>query len=129
VKRLKSKLKSKKGFTLIELIVVLAILVVLVAIALPTFNGLIADSKQKTADANARTVYTATKAYLVINDITTGDGGQNIYTDSNPAKDAIDNYLGEGFDNVTINSIIINSTGKITVEVTTDGKKGKYPAS
>ncbi len=125
MKRLK-RLKSKKGFTLIELIVVLAILVVLAAIALPTFSGLIAESKQKTADANARTVYTAAKAYLVINDDITGDGS-DIYKDD--AKTAIDEYLGEGFDGVTINSVKLDSAGKITVEATTDGKKGTYPAS
>jgi type IV pilus assembly protein PilA len=41
-------MKSKKGFTLIELIVVLAILGVILAIAVPRYNGL-----QETARENA----------------------------------------------------------------------------
>lgn len=63
--------KNKKGFTLIELIVVIAILAVLAAIALPTFNGLITDSQEKVGNANARTAYTAAKAYEALNPGTT----------------------------------------------------------
>ncbi len=48
--KLINKLKNKKGFTLIELIVVLAVLAVIMAIAVPRFTGIQNESK-KNADA------------------------------------------------------------------------------
>lgn len=54
-----AKKLNKKGFTLVELIVVIAILAVLAAIAIPTFNGLVKESRQKALLSDARTIATA----------------------------------------------------------------------
>ena len=40
------KLQSKKGFTLMEMLIVVAIIAVLVAIAIPVFNGALTKSKE-----------------------------------------------------------------------------------
>jgi prepilin-type N-terminal cleavage/methylation domain-containing protein len=48
--RLINNLKSKKGFTLIELIVVLAVLAIIMAIAIPSFMG-VQDEARINADA------------------------------------------------------------------------------
>ncbi len=51
--RLINNLKNRKGFTLIELIVVLAVLAIIMAIAVPRFMGIQEKAKE---DADLRTV-------------------------------------------------------------------------
>lgn len=55
---------SKRGFTLIELMVVVAIIGVLASIALPNFMKFQARAKQSEPNANLRAAYTAEKAYF-----------------------------------------------------------------
>lgn len=52
---------KKKGFTLVEIIVVLVILAVLAAVTIPSMQGFITDAKEKTAMAEARLVMLAAK--------------------------------------------------------------------
>lgn len=55
-------IKNKKGFTLIELIVVIAILGILMLILVPSFLGYAEDARTQVNQANARTLWTAAKA-------------------------------------------------------------------
>ena len=57
-----------KGFTLIELMIVVAIIGVLAAIAIPNFIKFQARSKQSEAKANLKAIFTAQKAFFAEND-------------------------------------------------------------
>lgn len=54
--KMKKVLKNNKGFTMIELMVVIVIMLILAAIAIPTFNRLINQANTSAATAEVRTV-------------------------------------------------------------------------
>ncbi len=58
-KFIQKQLKNKKGFTLVELVVVIAILGILAAIAVPRFTNVAADAQSKADEASARTILSA----------------------------------------------------------------------
>ena len=57
------RLLKKKGFTLIELMIVVAIIGILAAIAIPNFVRFQARSKQSEAKTNLKALFTAQKSY------------------------------------------------------------------
>ncbi len=63
-RRIRSRIEeSNDGFTLIELIVVIAILGILIAIAVPTIRGFLENSKEQAYDADQRVIQLAVDAY------------------------------------------------------------------
>ncbi len=62
------KHKSVKGFTLVEMIVVIAIICILLAILVPSITGYVNLAKRKANLANARTIYLVTMQTLTTND-------------------------------------------------------------
>ena len=60
----KKKLNNNKGFTLVELIVVLVILAILAAILVPALLGYIDRAKGQQIVLNARSAYTAAQAEM-----------------------------------------------------------------
>lgn len=64
-KQMKKKLNNMKGFTLAELLVVIAILAILIAIAIPVFSNMVADSNLRVNQANVRSVRSAAVAHIL----------------------------------------------------------------
>ena len=84
---IKNNKNNKKGFTLAELLIVVAIIGILVAIAIPVFTAQLNKAKEGTDVANARSLYAQLQA-----DIITGS-----YTDSFPAASETISYNGNTF--------------------------------
>jgi type IV pilus assembly protein PilA len=70
------KIKETKGFTLAELLIVVAIIAVLVAVAIPVFTTQLERSRQATDTANVRSAY----AECVAEYLTTGQSTQMTVT-------------------------------------------------
>ncbi len=56
--------KKDEGFTLVELMVVVLIIGILVAVAIPVFNAASGTARERTCQANMRTIEGAVEQYL-----------------------------------------------------------------
>ena len=83
--------EEREGFTLAELLIVVAIIAVLVAIAIPVFNSQLEKSRDAVTVANLRTAYAeAQTTYL------TGSSGGNATYDKNTNTVAVSGVVAKG---------------------------------
>jgi len=84
--------RDQKGFTLVEVTVVLVILTILAAIMVPTMTGWIDKAKEKQAELNARAVYLAAQTTAA-----------ELYANMDNFE-SFDNEFGEGDGIITVSS-------------------------
>ena len=98
--------RDEEGFTLIELMVVVLIIAILLAIAIPTFLGARERAQDRAAQSNLRNALTAEKVYYTDN---------QQYTTSDTAMEDIEpslEYLASGAPAVVGEvNIFVNETG------------------
>jgi type IV pilus assembly protein PilE len=71
----KIMMNKKRGFTLIELMIVVAIIAILAAIAYPSYQGAIRDSRRGMAQADLVELASDLERYYTTNNSYTGGGG------------------------------------------------------
>jgi type IV pilus assembly protein PilA len=72
LKAIQNRTRDDKGFTLIELMVVVLIIAILIAIAIPTFLGMRRRAQDRAAQSNLRNAMTAAKAAFTDNETYVG---------------------------------------------------------
>lgn len=110
--------KNEKGFTLMEMLIVVAIIAVLVAIAIPTFNSSLNKAKVATDTANMRAGYAAVMVE-VIDKTPAADttyclksDGTVVVTKATGGTNVADAYQTQGKQGTktSIGGIVVNST-------------------
>ena len=112
-KALQKVLKDKKGFTLAELLIVVAIIAILVAISVPIFTGQLTKSKESTDDANIRSAKAAAVAEYLNKEETSS---KTYYYDADEGKVVTDTSVAN-----SIKAYSSEKTGNIVKVVVTDG--------
>ena len=126
--------REEKGFTLIELMVVVLIIAILIAIAIPTFLGARKRAQDKQAQSNLRNGLTTEKTYYVDNQAYTAT-----VADLTPIETALDfsqnvaknrgvlPFLIAGDDQVVIlQSLSASGTTFCLADIATGADAGSY---
>ena len=62
------KKNNRKGFTIVELAIVIAVIAILAGVLIPTFSGIVTKAKENAALQEARTIYTQYISYMIMDD-------------------------------------------------------------
>ena len=126
---LKKVRENKKGFTLAELLIVVAIIGVLVAVSIPIFTAQLGKARRATNQANARAAYAAASAAYLGDDkvkggtYTTADG-KFVAVEKAPTAAASQDYTKSS--TITSFTVIIGDDGVVSVSPKDNGTGATY---
>jgi type IV pilus assembly protein PilA len=117
--RASTERQDEEGFTLIELMVVVLIIAILLAIAIPTFLGARSKAQDRAAQSNLRNALTAEKTYYVDNQAYT-DNTSSALTNIEPSL----TYAGSVNPRLGTVAVTVSLTGD-TVTLATKSASGQ----
>lgn len=106
---------SKKGFTLVEIMIVVVIIGLLAAMAIPAFKKVRQDSRGSAVANDARQLASAAQQYMLENNTTTIAHGYTAASTDGAVASDLEEYvrrIGTGY-TITPANITINGTFKI----------------
>ncbi len=117
MEKIRKGLRNDEGFTLVELMVVVLIIAILMAIAIPTFLGARQKAQDRAAQSNIRNALTAEKVYYVDNEA---------YTDVVDDLNAIEPALtwAQGFTAPAAGTVNVGLEGTANVCLTATSASG-----
>jgi len=109
--------KSKKGFTLVEIMIVVVIIGLLAAMAIPAFQKVRETSQEKAITNNLRQLASAADQYFLEHGVTTITSAELVGTDS--YVKSIDAVAGENYPtNITQGTDLSTDSGAVNVTLT-----------
>lgn len=108
------KLNNKKGFTLMEMLIVVAIIAVLVAVAIPTFTSALNKAKAGTDLANIRSGYAAAQLEVM----TVGGTGPYYLNDDGSVSTTSGTYKTKGSSDDADNTAKVGGNFAVGSDVT-----------
>lgn len=121
------KMKNSKGFTLMEMLIVVAIIAILVAIMIPTMTSALEKARDAADAANLRSAYAEAMVQLIEGNTTTGtDGKESVTSEAITITGKVAGFTGiseiAGVSTTTDTVLAAAKAGQtITVTVKADG--------